>query len=61
VRIARTGIDSSERLGRHHWVVERTVAWLNRYQRLTVCYERRADIHHAVLTLDCALICFHAL
>ena len=35
VRIARTSIDSSERLGRHRWVVERTVAWLNRYQRLT--------------------------
>ena len=36
VRIARKGIDSSERLGRHRWVVERTLAWLNRYRRLTV-------------------------
>ena len=61
VRIARKGIDTSERLGRHRWVVERTLAWLNRYRRLTVRYERRADIHDAFLTLGCALICFNAL
>src|SRR5215213_4186156 len=33
-RIARRGIDSSERLGRHHWVVERTLAWLLGCRRL---------------------------
>jgi transposase len=56
-RIARKGIDASERLGQHRWVVERTLAWLNRFRRLTVRYERRADIHHAFPTLGCALIC----
>jgi transposase len=61
VRIARKGIDSSARLGRHRWVVERTLAWLNRFRRLTVRYERRADIHQAFLTLGCALICWTAL
>jgi transposase len=61
VRIARKGIDSSHRLGRHRWVIERTLAWLNRFRRLTVRYERRADIHQAFLTLGCALICFKAL
>ena len=61
VRIARKGIDSSQRLGRHRWVIERTLAWLNRYRRLTVRYERRADIHQAFLTLGCALICFNTL
>ncbi|HET7056198.1 MAG TPA: IS5 family transposase [Thermomicrobiales bacterium] len=60
-RIARRGIESSERLGRHRWVVERTLAWLNRFRRLTVRYERRADIHHAFLTLGCALICWNFL
>lgn len=60
-RIARKGIDSSERLGQHRWVVERTLAWLNRFRRLTVRYERRADIHQAFLTLGCALICFRKL
>src|SRR3712207_8336568 len=32
-RIARKGVESSERLGRYRWVVERTGAWLNRYRR----------------------------
>jgi transposase len=61
VRIARKGIESNQRLGRHRWVVERTLAWLNRFRRLTVRYERRADIHDAFLSLGCALICFNAL
>ncbi len=61
VRIARKGIDSSHRLGRHRWVVERTLSWLNRFRRLTVRYERRADIHYAFLTLGCSLICFATL
>jgi IS5 family transposase len=61
VRIARKGIDTSVRLGRHRWVVERTLAWLSRFRRLTIRYERRADIHQAFLTLGCALICFNAL
>jgi transposase len=56
VRIARKGIESSQRLGRHRWVVERTLAWLARYRRLTIRYERRADIHAAFLHLGCALI-----
>jgi transposase len=61
VRIARKGLDSSEKLGRHRWVVERTLAWLNQFRRLRVRDERRADIHQAFLTLGCALICFKAL
>lgn len=55
-RIARRGIESSEKLGRHRWVVERTFAWLSRMRRLRVRYERRADIHEAFLHLGCALI-----
>ena len=60
VRIARKGVESSTRLGRHRWVVERTLAWLNHYWRLTVRYERRQDIHEAFLSLGCALTCFNA-
>jgi transposase len=59
-RIARRGVESSERLGRHRWVVERTLAWLGRFRRLTVRYERRADIHRAFLTLGCILITWDA-
>lgn len=58
-RIARRGIESSERLGRHRWVVERTLSWLNRFRRLTVRYERRPDIHQAFLSLGCAMICWN--
>jgi transposase len=61
VRIARKGRDSSQRFGQHRWMVERTLAWLNRFRRRTVRYERRADIYQAFLTLGCALICFNAL
>ncbi len=60
-RIARKGVESSERLGRYRWVVERTGAWLNRYRRLKVRYERRADIHQAFMELGCALICWNYL
>jgi transposase len=60
-RIARKGVESSERLGRYRWVVERTLAWLGRYRRLTVRYERRADIHEAFLHLGCSLICLNYL
>lgn len=60
VRIARKGMESTERLGRHRWVVERTMAWLAQMRRLTVRYERRADIHQAFLLLGCSLLCFKA-
>ena len=56
-RIARRGIDSSERLGRHRWVVERTLAWFGRFRRLAVRYERRADILEAFHHLAAAVIC----
>lgn len=56
-RIARRGIDSSERLGRHRWKVERTMAWLAQFRRLLVRHERRADLHLALTTLACAIIC----
>ena len=58
-RIARRRIDKGEKLGRHRWVVERTLAWLNRFRRLKVRYERRNDIHQAFLTLGCALVCWN--
>jgi transposase len=61
IRIARKGIESSAKLGRHRWVVERTFAWLGQFRRLTVRYERRQDIHEAFVSLGCSLICFNAL
>ena len=60
VRIARRGVESSERLGQHRWVVERTLSWLSRFRRLRVRYERRLDIHEAFVRLGCALITWGA-
>ena len=60
-RIARRGVESSERLGRHRWVVERTFAWLLGHRRLGVRCERRADPVRAFLHLACSLICLRFL
>jgi transposase len=46
-RIARLGRDSSARLGRHRWVVERTLSWRLSYKRLALRYDRTADHHCA--------------
>ena len=56
-RIVRRGVESSQTLGQHRWVVERTFAWLNRFRRLAIRYERRPDIHETFVVLGCALIC----
>ncbi|GAA4996315.1 hypothetical protein GCM10023205_81900 [Yinghuangia aomiensis] len=61
VRIARKGVDTSQRLGRHRWVVERTMSWLTGYRRLTIRHERRHDLFLASTTLAAALICFKRL
>lgn len=60
-RIARKGIESSEKLGRYRWVVERSLAWLLGFRRLGVRYERRTDIVEGLLQLACALICVRSL
>ena len=60
-RIARKGIESSERLGRYRWKVERTLAWLHQCRRLRIRYERRVELHQAFLSLACALICWNFL
>jgi IS5 family transposase len=49
VRIARRKVEGSERLGRHRWVVVRSLAWLARYRKLA--------LHVTFLTLACALVC----
>jgi len=47
---------SSPRTAWDRWVVERTLSWLNRFRRLKIRYEHRADIHLAFLQPGCALI-----
>jgi transposase len=42
------------------WVVERTHSWLNRFRRILVRWEKRADTYLAMLHLACALITWRA-
>jgi IS5 family transposase len=60
-RIARKGVEPKTKLGTHRWIVERTLAWLARYRRLSVRYERLVAVHRAWLHLACALICWNQL
>ncbi len=60
-RIARKGVDSSRRLGRHRWTIERTIAWLGRCRRLHRRYERKADHFLAFTAIACTLICTNRL
>ncbi|MFI1647560.1 hypothetical protein ACH4XT_11555 [Streptomyces avidinii] len=43
-RIAQPGIESGQRLGPHRWKIERSIAWLFGYRRLTVRYERKGSL-----------------
>ncbi|KZM69323.1 transposase [Nocardia terpenica] len=61
VRIARKGIESNQRLGRHRWVIERTVSWLTGYHRLNIRYDRKGIHYLGFLTLAAALTCFKKL
>jgi transposase len=61
VRIARKGIETSDKLGRHRWVIERTLAWLTGYRRLTLRYERNASHFLAFMTLAATVTCYKKL
>ena len=61
IRIARKGIESSERLGRRRWVIERTMSWLSGYRRLSPRYERQPSNYLAFLGLAAALCCYKRL
>ena len=57
-RIARRGIERNDRLGRHRWKIERTIAWLTGYRRMTIRYERHGEHFAGFLHLAAALTCF---
>lgn len=57
-RIVRAGVESSERLGRHRWKDERTLAWLFVYRRLTVRYEHHGHLFNALLVLAATITCY---
>ena len=43
-----------------HWVVERTHSWLNRFRRLLIRWEKKAENYLAMLHLACAWITYRA-
>ncbi|MER8041351.1 transposase [Streptomyces sp. NPDC094032] len=60
-RIARRGVESSQRLGLHRWVVERTVSWLAGCRKLHRRYERKAEHFLAFVGIAAVLIGYRRL
>jgi transposase len=61
IRIARCGIESSQRLGRHRWKAERSIAWLAGCRRLRVRYDRSSERFFAFAMLACDRLCYNRL
>ena len=55
-RIARRGVDSSVRLGRHRWKVERSLSWLSCWRRLQVRWDRDSGRWFAFVLVACAVV-----
>lgn len=55
-RIARRSTPHGSGLGTVRWVIERTVAWYHGMRRLRTRWERRDDIHEALLGLATCII-----
>lgn len=64
--IRRIGEEKKGRRGRktkkaRRWVVERTIAWLNRCRGILIRYEKKAQNYLAVVQLACALLWYRRL
>ncbi len=59
VRIARRGVEPADRLGRHRWKAERSIAWLDGCRRLRVRYERSSERFWAFGLLACCRLSFN--
>ena len=60
-RIARRGVESSSKLGRHRWKVERSLSWLSCWRRLQVRWDRDSGRWFAFVLVACAVVCFNRL
>ena len=56
--LARRNTEHGSGLGLFRWVVERTASWLHQHRRLRVRFERRPELHEALLSLGATLICW---
>jgi transposase len=60
-RIARRGVESSVRLGRHRWRIERASSWLSCFRRLQVRWDRDSGRWFALVLVACAVVCCNRL
>lgn len=59
--LAKRNTPHGSGLGVYRWVVERTLSWLHQFRRLRCRYERKPELHEALTSLACALICWRML
>lgn len=54
--LAQRGTADGSGLGRHRWVVERSISWLHQFRRLRIRQERHGYMHRAFLSPAASLI-----
>nr|WP_234323557.1 IS5 family transposase [Streptomyces sp. NRRL F-2580] len=59
--ISRKGAPNIKGMGKLRYVVEQTFALLHQFKRLAVRWERRTELHDALVSLACSLICWRRL
>ncbi|MFC1408711.1 transposase [Streptacidiphilus sp. N1-12] len=59
--ISRRGHPDIHGLGKLRYVVERTFALLHQFKRLATRWERRLDLHDALVSPGCTIICWRRL
>ncbi|MEU4672581.1 hypothetical protein AB0F91_32540 [Amycolatopsis sp. NPDC023774] len=59
--IARSGAEHGSGLDTLRRLAQRTFAWLNGFPRVRIRTERRADVHQAIISLACSVICLRKL
>ena len=59
--ISRKGARNIKGLGKLRYVVEQTFALLHQFKRQAVRWERRLELHDALVSLACGLICWRRL
>jgi len=57
-RLAKRYTEHGSGLGQQRWPIERLISWLHQFKRLRVRSEQRDDIHEALMSLGCAMICW---
>ncbi|MEV4872084.1 hypothetical protein [Streptomyces syringium] len=59
--ISRRGAPNIQCLGKLRYVVEQTFSLLHRFKRPAIRWGRRLDLHDALVSLACGLICWRRL